>query len=68
MTDLSALFSRDPLTLTSEDLTELITAMRGKRGQFKLDGTPAKVTTSKPKAPAKPSALAAAGIELKLDL
>jgi len=65
MTDLAALFARDPLSLTSDDIESIIKTMRDKRSQFNLDGTSAKVTPAKK--PAKESALTAAGIDLKLD-
>lgn len=36
MTDLSELYSRDPLQLTKDDIEELVKSLREKRGQFAI--------------------------------
>lgn len=66
MSELSELFSRDPEQHTAESIDELIEKLRGMRGQFALNNDK-KAGTVKPKAPAKKSALALAGISLNLN-
>lgn len=39
MSDLTELFSRDPLKLTKADVSAIVTAYREKRKQFNLGGT-----------------------------
>lgn len=64
MSDVNELFSRDPLSLTNEDIDQIIEEMRAKRHLFQ--SAPA----SKPKAaPAKTKAQAdALKLNLNLDL
>lgn len=65
MSDLTELFSRDPLKLTREDVASIIAVYREKRKQFNLGGTlagKAKV------APAKSLALANAIKSDELDI
>ena len=64
MTELSDLFSLDPLQHTTETLDELIVKLRGMRGQFSLENNK-KAGTVKPKA-VKAGALTGAGIKLDL--
>lgn len=59
MTDVTELFSRDPMSLTNEDIDAIIEEMRNKRHLFQ--SSPA---TSKP----KPKTTAAQANALKLDL
>lgn len=44
MTDIQEIFQRDPLDLTTEDLTAIITKFRASRGQFNLGDKKAGVT------------------------
>ena len=63
MSDLTELFSRDPLELTRENIDEIITHMREKRHLFNA--------APKPKAKAKTKKLTdaqAAALKLDLDL
>lgn len=46
MTDIQEIFQRDPLSLTSDDLTAIITRFRAARGQFNLGDK--KAGTTKP--------------------
>ena len=64
MTDVTELFSRDPLSLTNEDIDKIIEEMRAKRHLFQS------VPATKPKAaPAKTKAQAAAlTLDIDLDL
>lgn len=67
MTDLSELFSRDPLKYSKDDISAIIAKMRESRAQFNLGNM--KAGTVKPKAPPKTAAgKAAAALDLKLDL
>ncbi len=63
MTDLAELFARDPLSLTKEDVSSVVTEYRARRGQFTLGAMKAGKV-------AKPTKKAAAvsGLDLKLDL
>ena len=36
MSDIQELFSRDPLELTQDDITKLVTRLRESRGQYNL--------------------------------
>ena len=65
MSDLAALFARDPMKLTKEDVRSIISIYRDKRKQFNLGGTLAgKVKPASPKA----NALAAAVKSDDLDI
>jgi hypothetical protein len=63
MSELSELFSRDPLQHTNESLDELIAKLRGMRGQFALENNK---KAGKVKAPAKSTKLQSAGISIDL--
>ena len=63
MSDLSELFQRDPLSLTRDDLTKIVTELRSRRAQFALGAQKA----GSMKAPtAKQKAIAGLGISLDL--
>lgn len=67
MSDIAELFSRDPLSLTNEDLNEIVTHFRKCRAQFNLGVTNAGST--KPKSEkAKAADALASNLNLDLDL
>jgi len=51
MSDLSALFDKDPLSLTREDISAIVKRMRENQAQYELGGKPEPV--AKPKRPSK---------------
>ena len=53
MSDLSALFDKDPLSLTRDDISAIIKRMRENQAQYELGGKP--VAAPKPAAAKKPS-------------
>lgn len=55
MTDLAELFARDPLTLTKENIDEVIEYFRGARVRY-LEGEKSAGSPKKMKAEAKPKA------------
>lgn len=66
-TDLAELFSRDPLTLTRADITQLVTELRSRRGQFTL-GAQKAGSMKAPSAKAKATSELGAKLGIKLDL
>jgi hypothetical protein len=66
MTDLQTLFALDPLQHTTETLDELIADLRDRRAQFSLENN--KTAGKMKRAAAKPTALAAAGLQLDLSI
>ena len=62
MTDVTELFSRDPLSLTNEDIDQIIEEMRAKRHLFQ--SAPA----TKPKAAPKKTKAQASALKLDLDI
>ena len=62
MTDVTELFSRDPLSLTNEDIDQIIEEMRKKRHLFQ--SAPA----TKPKAAPKKTKAQASALKLDIDL
>lgn len=60
MSELSELFARDPLSLTKEDITQVIEQFRKMRGQFTTAAQTAKA------APKRTSKLAQASAQLDL--
>lgn len=67
MSDIQELFDRNPLDLTSEDLTELVTYFRAKRGQF-LAGNLKAGSTKKPTEKQQAAIELGKSIGLELDL
>lgn len=67
MTDLAELFARDPLTLTKDDISALVTELRSRRSQFTL-GAQKAGNVKAPTAKQKASAELATNLGLKLDL
>lgn len=67
MTDLSELFSRDPLSLAKQDIEEIIKAQRASRAQFALGNMKAGKTPAKPKTAAGKAAASLAE-QIKLEL
>ena len=61
MTDITELFSRDPMKLTNENIDEIIEEMRAKRKLFE-SGAPA----GKKKAPAKKTTGGSLDLDIKL--
>lgn len=64
MTDIVELFARDPLTLTNDDITSIIEAMRQSRHQFVAGDK--KAGTTKPRAAKVDPALAGLNLDIKL--
>lgn len=62
MTDITELFSRDPLSLTNENIDQIIEEMRAKRHLFQ--SAPA----TKPKAAPKKTKAQASALKLDLDI
>ncbi len=65
MTDIATLFSRDPLSLTRDDLTTIVTEMRKSRHAFNLGNKSAGSTKPRSAAQKEVSALAAS-VEITL--
>lgn len=65
MTDIAELFSRDPLSLSDQDLQSIIERFRAARGQFNLGNM--KAGSTKPKTE-KEKKLDAIGEKFSLDL
>jgi len=61
--DMTALFMKDPLSMTNEDITDIIAHMREARKNF--SAMPAKASSAKTAAPSK---AAKAGLSIKLEL
>lgn len=67
MTDLSELMRRDPLTLTKDDIRQIVNVMRQSRHQFSMGNT--KAGSMKPQTPKQKAVSGlAASLNLKLDL
>lgn len=66
-TDLAELFARDPLTLTRDDISSIITELRNRRGQYSL-GAQKAGSTKPPSAKAKATTELANKVGIKLDL
>ena len=67
MTDMALLFSRDPLKLTDEDITEIIKKFREARVSFKQGNMKAGKTTA-PKLTKAEAEVKASGLDLSIDL
>lgn len=50
MTDISELFDRNPLLLSDEDITAIVTKLREMRASFNVGAKPATKPATKPKA------------------
>ena len=67
MSDLNTLFSRDPLSLTDENIDQIIEEMRAKRHLFQNGGGTSKPEPRKSKAVAEGEALQKKlGLDIKL--
>lgn len=64
MTDMTELFSRDPLSLTNENIDQIIEEMRKKRHLFNAGGS----TAGKPKPKLSKGQEATKGLDLDIDL
>jgi len=65
MTDITELFSRDPLKLTDSDITLIIEEMRNKRRLYESGSANPKKPAA-PKKPGKPKASTGLNLDLKL--